>query len=144
MKKYNLPTVIVVFIPSLSDTSLTTCWKLDEFSLTGTHIQRTRTSSSEFYKGLTEVITGKRLSDIKPITNDAILRIVLPIFHELKLRKFAGMVKYFVFQFVEVFEVPGCWVACTMATDIVQLYGFASVSFFISNTHQGNSLTLNP
>jgi hypothetical protein len=35
--------------------------------------------------------------------------IVLPIFHELKLRKFAGMVKYFVFQFVEVFEVPGCW-----------------------------------
>lgn len=42
--------------------------------LTGTHIQRTRTSSSEFYKGLTEVITGKRLSDIKPITNDAILR----------------------------------------------------------------------
>jgi hypothetical protein len=56
--------------------------------------------------------------------------IVLPIFHELKLKKFAGMVKYFVFQFVEVFEVPGCWEACTMATDIVQLYGFASVSFF--------------
>jgi hypothetical protein len=45
-------------------------FKLSLFNLLILNTPRTRTSASEFYKGLTKVITGLALSDVTPIIRD--------------------------------------------------------------------------